>query len=63
VNSGRLWAHEVNARGGLKLKSGPAKIELVRLVLHARLARPLQLERNDCSAHNFPQPREIMSAQ
>ena len=25
----RLWAHEVNARGGLKLKSGPAKIELV----------------------------------
>ena len=25
----RLWAHEVNARGGLKLKSGQAKIELV----------------------------------
>jgi branched-chain amino acid transport system substrate-binding protein len=25
----RLWAHEVNARGGLKLKSGPAKIELI----------------------------------
>lgn len=25
----RLWAHEVNARGGLKLKTGPAKIELI----------------------------------
>ena len=25
----RLWAHEVNARGGLKLKSGQAKIELI----------------------------------
>jgi branched-chain amino acid transport system substrate-binding protein len=25
----RLWAHEVNARGGLKLKSGQARIELV----------------------------------
>ena len=25
----RLWAHEVNARGGLKLKSGSAKIELI----------------------------------
>ena len=25
----RLWAHDVNARGGLKLKSGPAKIELI----------------------------------
>src|SRR5580700_10353641 len=25
----RLWAHEVNARGGLKLKSGPAKIQLI----------------------------------
>jgi branched-chain amino acid transport system substrate-binding protein len=25
----RLWVHEVNARGGLKLKSGLAKIELI----------------------------------
>src|ERR1700756_303575 len=25
----RLWAHEVNARGGLKLKSGQVKIELI----------------------------------
>src|SRR6202007_365003 len=25
----RLWAHEVNARGGLKLKSGQAKVELI----------------------------------
>src|SRR5271170_7389918 len=25
----QLWAHEVNARGGLKLNSGPAKIELI----------------------------------
>jgi len=25
----QLWAHEVNARGGLKLKSGPAKIQLI----------------------------------
>src|SRR6201987_4134015 len=25
----RLWAHEVNARGGLKLKSNQAKIELI----------------------------------
>src|SRR5271155_941196 len=25
----QLWAHEVNARGGLKLKGGPAKIELI----------------------------------
>ena len=25
----QLWAHEVNERGGLKLKSGPAKIELI----------------------------------
>ena len=25
----RLWVHEVNARGGLKLKSGQAKIELI----------------------------------
>jgi branched-chain amino acid transport system substrate-binding protein len=25
----KLWAHEVNARGGLKLKSGQAKIELI----------------------------------
>jgi hypothetical protein len=25
----KLWAHEVNARGGFKLKSGQAKIELI----------------------------------
>jgi len=25
----QLWAHEVNERGGLKLKSGPAKIQLI----------------------------------
>ena len=25
----RLWAHEVNERGGIKLKSGPAKVELI----------------------------------
>lgn len=25
----QLWAHEVNARGGLKLKDGPRKIELI----------------------------------
>jgi branched-chain amino acid transport system substrate-binding protein len=25
----QLWAHEVNARGGLKLKGGPRKIELI----------------------------------
>ncbi len=25
----RLWVHDVNARGGLKLKSGQAKIELI----------------------------------
>jgi branched-chain amino acid transport system substrate-binding protein len=25
----RLWAHEVNERGGLKLKDGPRKIELI----------------------------------
>jgi branched-chain amino acid transport system substrate-binding protein len=25
----QLWAHEVNARGGLKLKNGPSKIELI----------------------------------
>ena len=25
----RLWVHEVNARGGLKLKSGQAKVELI----------------------------------
>lgn len=25
----KLWAHQVNARGGLKLKAGPRKIELI----------------------------------
>ena len=25
----QLWAHEVNARGGLRLKSGQAKIQLI----------------------------------
>jgi branched-chain amino acid transport system substrate-binding protein len=25
----KLWAHEVNARGGLKLKSGRAKIKVI----------------------------------
>src|SRR6202034_3709897 len=25
----QLWAHEVNERGGLKLKDGPRKIELI----------------------------------
>jgi branched-chain amino acid transport system substrate-binding protein len=32
----RLWAHEVNARGGLKLKSGPAKIELIEYDDHTQ---------------------------
>lgn len=32
----RLWAHEVNGRGGLKLKSGPAKIELIEYDDHTQ---------------------------
>jgi branched-chain amino acid transport system substrate-binding protein len=32
----RLWAHEINARGGLKLKSGPAKIELIEYDDHTQ---------------------------
>src|ERR1700735_1945179 len=32
----RLWAHEVNARGGLKLKSGPARIELIEYDDHTQ---------------------------
>jgi branched-chain amino acid transport system substrate-binding protein len=32
----RLWAHEVNARGGLKLKNGQAKIELIEYDDHTQ---------------------------
>jgi branched-chain amino acid transport system substrate-binding protein len=32
----QLWAHEVNARGGLKLKGGPRKIELIEYDDHTQ---------------------------
>src|SRR6516162_384940 len=41
----RLWAHEVNARGGLKLKSGPAKIELIEYDDHTQPPETIKADR------------------
>ena len=36
----QLWAHEVNERGGLKLKDGQRKVEMIEYDDHTRRRKP-----------------------